>query len=85
MLISEKLIDQLLDGSDSPDDILGEVGLLKQLTKKVAEQTLNAEMEQHLATLNLRRKARILVNPVKINKTLISEFHIRVIKYFFTL
>jgi len=28
MPISDKLIDQLLDGCDSPDDILGEAGLL---------------------------------------------------------
>ncbi len=48
MPLTDKLIDQLLDGCDSPDDILGEAGLLKQLTKKVAERALNAEMEQHL-------------------------------------
>ena len=48
MPISDKLIDQLLEGCDSPEDIIGEAGLLKQLTKKVAERALNAEMEQHL-------------------------------------
>ena len=48
MPISDKLIDQLLEDCDSPEDILGEAGLLKQLTKKVAERALNAEMEQHL-------------------------------------
>ena len=48
MPITDKLIDQLLVGCNSPDDILGEAGLLKQLTKKVAERALNAEMEQHL-------------------------------------
>ena len=48
MPISDKLIDQLLEGCDSPDDILGEAGLLKQLTKKVAVRALSAEMEQHL-------------------------------------
>lgn len=48
MPISDKLIDQLIEGCDSPEDILGEAGLLKQLTKKVAERALNAEMEQHL-------------------------------------
>ena len=48
MPISDKLIDQLLEGCDSPEDILGEAGLLKQLTKKIAERALNAEMEQHL-------------------------------------
>ena len=48
MPISDKLIDQLLDGCDSPEDILGEAGLLKQLTKKVAERALEAEMQTHL-------------------------------------
>jgi len=48
MPISDKLIDQLLEGCDSPEDILGEAGLLKQLTKKVAERALEAEMQAHL-------------------------------------
>ncbi|CAI4171182.1 transposase [Alteromonas macleodii] len=49
MPISDKLIDQLLAGCDSREDIIGEAGLLKQLTKKVAERALNSEMEQHLS------------------------------------
>lgn len=48
MPISDNLIDQLLEGCNSPEDILGEAGLLKQLTKKVAERALEAEMEMHL-------------------------------------
>jgi len=48
MPITDKLIDQLLEGCTSPDDILGESGLLKQLTQKVAERALEAEMESHL-------------------------------------
>lgn len=48
MPITDKLINQLLVGCNSPDDILGDAGLLKQLTKKVTERALNAEMEQHL-------------------------------------
>lgn len=48
MPISVKLIDQLLEGCKSPDDILGEAGWLKQRTKKVAERALSAEMEQYL-------------------------------------
>ncbi|MCC5854366.1 MAG: tetratricopeptide repeat protein [Idiomarina sp.] len=43
MPISDKLIDQLLEGCDSPEDILGEAGLLKQLTKKVAERALEQQ------------------------------------------
>ena len=47
MPISDKLIDLLPEGCDSPENILGEAGLLKQLTKKVAERALEAEMEPH--------------------------------------
>ena len=42
------MIDQLLEGNTSPEDILGEDGLLRRLTKRVAERVLEAEMEQHL-------------------------------------
>jgi transposase-like protein len=45
---SDQLIDQLLADYKSPEDLLGEHGLLKQLTKKLAERALEAEMEQHL-------------------------------------
>ena len=48
MPISNKLIDQLLEGNSSPEDILGDDGLLKQLTKRVAERALAAEMDEHL-------------------------------------
>lgn len=48
MRVSDQLIDQLLADYKSPEDLLGEQGLLKQLTKKLAERALEAEMEQHL-------------------------------------
>lgn len=48
MPITDKLVDQLLEGCSSPEDILGESGLLEQLTKKVAAPALEAEMEVHL-------------------------------------
>jgi len=48
MQISDSLIDQLLEGWSSPEDILGESGLLRQLTKKVAERALEVEMRFHL-------------------------------------
>ena len=48
MPISNELIAQLLEGCSSPDDILGEDGLLKQLTKKVAERAVDVEMNEHL-------------------------------------
>ncbi len=50
MPISDKQIDQLLEGCFSPEEILGETGLLKQLTKKVAERALAAEMDKQRDT-----------------------------------
>ena len=46
---SPELIDQLLAGYEKPEDLLGEHGLLKQLTKAVVERALQAEMAAHLA------------------------------------
>ncbi len=45
---SNELIDQLLQDCHSPQDLLGESGLLKVLTKRLAERVLEAEMEMHL-------------------------------------
>src|SRR5580692_1921304 len=48
MAIDEKLIDQLLSNYKKPEDIIGEKGLLKQLTKAILERALAAEMTDHL-------------------------------------
>lgn len=48
MPISDDLIDKLLEGNNSPEELLGQDGLLKQLTKRVAERALEAEMAQYL-------------------------------------
>lgn len=48
MPISNELIDQLLQDFHSPEYLLGESGLLKQLTQKLAERALEAEMAMHL-------------------------------------
>lgn len=47
MPISNELIDQLLKDCHSPEELPGESGLLKQLTQKLAERALEAEMEMH--------------------------------------
>lgn len=44
----DALIDELLEGCGSPEEILGKNGLLKQLTKRLVERTLEAEMTDHL-------------------------------------
>ena len=42
------LLDELLKDYTDPKDILGEHGLLKQLTKRVIERALEAELTTHL-------------------------------------
>src|SRR5881392_4468476 len=48
MAIDKALIDQLLADYKKPDDIMGENGLLKQLTKAILERALQAELTDHL-------------------------------------
>jgi len=43
-----KLADSLLANYQKPDDLIGENGLLKQLTKMLVERALEAEMTAHL-------------------------------------
>ncbi|MCU7809089.1 MAG: hypothetical protein KZQ73_14660 [Candidatus Thiodiazotropha sp. (ex Semelilucina semeliformis)] len=38
MLLDDQLIDQLLAGCTTPEEILGESGLLKRLTQKIADR-----------------------------------------------
>src|SRR6266550_7038698 len=48
MAIDLKLIDKLLADYKNPEDIIGENGLLKQLTKAILERALQAELTDHL-------------------------------------
>jgi putative transposase len=48
MAIDLRLIDKLLADYKKPEDIIGENGLLKQLTKAVLERAMQAEMSEHL-------------------------------------
>ncbi len=74
--LPDDLIDELLAGYQRPEDLIGENGLLKQLTKKLVERALQAEMAEHLghhkheAVINATGNAR----NGKSNKTLKGEF-----------
>jgi putative transposase len=46
--IPDELIDQLLSSRANPKELLGEAGLLKQLTAQLIERVLQAEMTEHL-------------------------------------
>jgi hypothetical protein len=48
MAINEKLLDEQLANYKTPEDIIGEDGLLKQMTKALLERAMNAELSQHL-------------------------------------
>jgi putative transposase len=70
------LIDSLLSGYKKPEDLIGEHGLLKQLTKALVERALDAEMEAHLG----HAKNESVTNPAgntrngKSSKRLKGEF-----------
>jgi putative transposase len=48
MALDKELIDKLLADYQKPEDIIGENGLLKQLTKAVIERAMSAELTHHL-------------------------------------
>ncbi|HWV44719.1 MAG TPA: IS256 family transposase [Nitrospira sp.] len=46
--VTPELLDSLLADYKKPEDLIGENGLLKQLTKLLVERALDAEMAEHL-------------------------------------
>jgi putative transposase len=74
--LPNELIDSLLSNYKKPEDLIGENGLLKQLTKALVERALQAEMAEHLG----HDKHELLTNSTgntrngKIRKTLKGEF-----------
>lgn len=71
-----ELIDRLLANYKKPEDLIGEDGLLKQLTKAVVERALEAEMAEHLG----HGKSEPVTNPAgntrngRSQKTLKGDF-----------
>jgi len=48
MTIDNELIDKLLKDYKKPEDLIGENGLLKQLTKQLLERAMAAELTEHV-------------------------------------
>ncbi len=48
MAVDQKLIAELIKGYKRPEEMLGDNGLLKQITKAVLEAAMQAEMQEHL-------------------------------------
>ncbi len=76
MTVTNELIDSLLADYKKPEDLIGESGLLKLLTKKLVERALQAEMAEHLG----HAKNDAVANPAgntrngKSKKTLKGDF-----------
>jgi transposase-like protein len=47
-IIKPEILDELLKDYQNPEDLLGEGGILKQLTKALVERCLNAELLVYL-------------------------------------
>jgi hypothetical protein len=48
MPITPEVLDQILKDYDKPEDLLGENGLLQQLTKALVQRALDGELTHHL-------------------------------------
>lgn len=48
MAIPKDMLDALMKDYKNPEDLIGETGLLKQLTKQLLERAMQAEMTEHL-------------------------------------
>ena len=44
----DELLDELLEDCHSPEEILGESGLMKQIKKRLVERALAGELNHHL-------------------------------------
>ena len=53
-VVQPDLIDVLLAYYKKPEDLLGENGILKQLTKAIVERALQAELAEHLGLKQMR-------------------------------
>lgn len=48
MPITQQMLDEIMKEYQKPEDLLGESGLLKQLTKALVERALEGELTHHL-------------------------------------
>ena len=75
-VVPKELLDSLLAEYRKPEDLIGENGLLKHLTKLLVERALEAEMADHLG----HGKNKPVANPTgntrngKSQKTLKGDF-----------
>src|SRR2546421_504245 len=75
MSFNKDLLDELLKNYKKPEDIIGENGLLKQLSKAILEKALEGELTHHLGYEKHSKEGSKKTNSRngKTNKTLIIK------------
>ncbi len=68
MTVSNELIDRLLADYKKPEDLIGENGLLEQLTKRLVERTLEAAP---VGRIGVRAGCRVATRPHKIQRSMV--------------
>src|SRR3954466_9576354 len=58
MALNDDLLDKLIEGYEKPEDLIGENGLLKQLTKRLIERAMKAELTHQLGYEKNDRQGR---------------------------
>ena len=68
MPLRPELIDELLQDYKNPEDLIGQEGILKQLTKALIERCLNAEINTHLQESKAELSESLSENPKPNNR-----------------
>lgn len=68
MPLRPELIDELLKDYKNPEDLIGQEGILKQLTKALIERCLNAEINTHLQESKAKLSESLSENPKPNNR-----------------
>ena len=68
MPLRPELIDELLQDYKNPEDLIGQEGILKQLTKALIERCLNAEINTHLQESKAELSQSLSENPKPNNR-----------------
>jgi putative transposase len=63
MATTDELLDILMKDYKKPEDLIGENGLLKQLTKRLLERAMQTELTEHLGYENMLPPAKTVATP----------------------
>ena len=79
MTFPPKILDELLKGYQSPENLLSEGSIFKQLTKALAERCLEGEMKTHLEKQRTEAAPMIAIKRFSMS----SPKHTQIVSTFF--